>query len=204
MLDELKIINSLLSTIGVDGLTTSDESHPDFVKARAQIKLTTNSCLKLGFWFNTTYPTFSPNADGDILLPNNTLHTDALDTSIHVTKRGRKLYDIARRTFTFDADYTVTVKHIATLSLDELPETALDYIRHRARYEFYVDNDGDEGKSRRYEAAASQAWVELYRENLRNLDISALNNQTSRRMAKGRRSGTQFTSALNAHLHTGY
>ena len=203
MLDELKIINSLLSTIGVDGLTASDDQHPDFVKARNQVKLTTNSCLKLGFWFNTTYPVFTPNENGEIMLPNDTLHTDALDTSVHVVKRGRKLYNIAERTFVFDAGTAIRVKHIATLALDELPETVLDYIRQKARYEFYVDNDGDEGRARRYEGAANQAWVELYREHLRNLDITALNSPASRRMTKGRRAGTSYSSALNAHLHTG-
>lgn len=203
MLDELKIINSLLATIGVDGLTATDDQHPDFVKARLQVKLTTNSCLKLGFWFNTTYPTFTPNDNGEIFLPNDTLHTDALDTTVHVTKRGRKLYNIAERTFIFPAGTAILVKHIATLALDELPETVLDYIRQKARYEFYVDNDGDEGRARRYEAAANQAWVELYREHLRNIDITALNSPSSRRMTKGRRTGTAGYSALNAHLHTG-
>lgn len=186
MLDELSIINKMLASTGVAGLTSNDATHPDYAVAKSQLDINIVGTLKLGFWFNTTYPVFTPNAQGEILLPSGTLHTDPCDTALNYVKRGRKLYDMTNRTFQFDAATAVQVKHIASLALDELPYTAQEYIMRAAVYEFYLDQDGDEGKLQRHEKARSQAWVELYREHLRNSDLNRLHSPPLLRMARGR------------------
>lgn len=190
MLTELSIINKMLASIGVDGLTSSDTSHPDYARAKDQLDINVTSTLKLGFWFNTTYPTYTPNAQGEILLPNGTMHTDPCDIKLNYVQRGRKLYDMTNRTFKFAVGSQVQVKHIAELTIDELPETVKEYIMRSAVYEFYMDQDGDERRLDRLERSKGDAWIALYREHLRNRDINRMDSPAMLRMARGSRIST--------------
>ena len=184
MLTQLDLINAMLRTIGTGGLTSADTSHPDYMEALAVLELELAAIQRLGLWFNTTTPTLKPNTSDEILLPNGTLHCDPVDTRLNYVKRGRKLFDMDCRKFTFDAP--VKVKLITKLVLDELPETAKDYLRHSARYAFYLDNDGDERKLARLDAARNQSWAELWREHLRNRDVNRMHSPGVQRMAVGR------------------
>ncbi|ANS06233.1 hypothetical protein HOR19_gp40 [Phage MedPE-SWcel-C56] len=186
MLDELTIINSMLSAIGVDGLTGADSDHPDWVKANGKLQEVMFSTLKLGLWFNTSYPVWSPNSEGEIYVPNGTLHNDPCDTRLNYVKRGRRLFDMTNRTFQFATGTTVKVKHVVELDLSDLPASAQDYVKHRARYDFAVDEEMPEGKLNRLEDAKMQAWVELWREHLKNTDTNALNSPQASRIAVGR------------------
>lgn len=192
MLTELSIINSMLATQGIEGLTASDDTHPDYKTALAKLTQVKTSVLKLGMWFNTTYPTWQLNDDLEIVLPNGTLHCDPVDTSLRYVKRGSRLYDLTNRTFFYTLGTTVQVKHIQELQLTEMPETALDYLRAKAAYEFYLDQEGTEVKLKRYFSLQGQAWTELYREDLRNKDVNRMHTPSLRRMRRG-----NLSSGLN-------
>lgn len=180
MLNELKIVNAVLRTIGTGGLTSSDTAHPDYAEALAVIDLVLTDAQKLGLWFNTSYPTLAPAATKEILLPSGTLHCDPLDTRLNYVKRGRKLFDNDKRTFLFDCP--VAVKLVTELNLPELPESASAYVLHKARYDFYLDNDGDENKLRRLESARNEAWIGLWREHMKNRDVNRLDSPGVRRL----------------------
>lgn len=187
MLDELSIINSMLASTGVGSLTSTDSQHPDYQRARIKLDEVLVSVLKIGHWYNTSYPTLSVNTIGEIVLPSGTLHCDPLDTSLNYVKRGARMFDLGNRTFKFPSGTRVRIKHITSLKIEELPATAQDYLKARARYEYYLDEDGDENKLRRYDDLKSQAWAELYREHLRCLDVNATHSPSATQMRKGTR-----------------
>ena len=152
MLSELDIVNDMLSAISVSGLTSSDTDRPDYIAAKNKLDRVVFSVLKLSLWFNTSYPTLVPNVAGDILLPNDTLSADPVDRSLSYVQRGSKLFDTVNRTFTFAEGTCVKTKIVRRLSIDEMPSYVQDYVARRAVYEFYLDEDGDENKLRRYDS----------------------------------------------------
>lgn len=170
MLSRLDIINSMLAATGTQPLTGQDEQHPLYVKANTKLNEVSTSVQKLGMWFNTTVRDMNPGGDDQITLPSDTLRADPTDRSNNYTMRGSRLYDIGNHTFTIED--TVEVKLVRKLELRDLPQSALFYIKDKARYEFYLDEDGTEPKLSRYEKAMQVAWIELYREHLINRDTN--------------------------------
>lgn len=187
MLSELDIINDMLAAVGVEALSSSDTDHPDYLAANKKLDRVKTSVLKMALWFNTSYPTMQPNTFGEILLPNGTLSADPTDRSKNYVQRGAKLFDADNRTFTFETGTEVKVKIVKDLDISEMPLPAQDYVARRAVYEFYLDEDGDENKLRRYESARNVAWAELYREHLRNRDTNKFDNPQISRLARGQR-----------------
>jgi hypothetical protein len=186
MLTELDIVNSMLRTIGIDGLTSTDTDHPDYVEALQVLNEVRADVNKLGYWYNTSYPTLELNASNEIVLPANSLSSDPCDRSRNYVKRGSKLFDMDNRTYTIDA--AVQVKLVENLEIEEMPETAKSYIKAKARYEFYADNDGDAQQVARLERDRLRAWAEFYREHIRNRDINHRDSPAAMRIRKGVRS----------------
>lgn len=184
MLTELDIVNSMLGTIGVGGLTSSDTQHPDYMTALQVLRIARIGTNKLGHWYNTTTPTLLRNEAGEITLPASVLHCDPVDRARRCEKRGLRLYDLDNRTYVFEAD--VRAKVITDLELDEMPETAKYYVMAAARYAFYFNEDGDGNKLQHLLSERSIAWAELYREHLRNRDISTLDGPAAKLLARGR------------------
>jgi hypothetical protein len=186
MLTELDIVNSMLRTIGIDGLTSTDTDHPDYVEALQVLNEVRADVNKLGYWYNTSYPTLELNASNEIVLPANSLSSDPCDRNKNYVKRGSKLFDMDNRTYTIDA--AVQVKLVENLEIEEMPETAKSYIKAKARYEFYSDNDGDAQQVARLERDRLRAWAEFYREHIRNRDINHRDSPAAMRIRKGVRS----------------
>lgn len=186
MLTELDIVNSMLRTIGIDGLTSTDTDHPDYVEALQVLNEVRADVNKLGYWYNTSYPTLELNASNEIVLPANSLSSDPCDRNKNYVKRGSKLFDMDNRTYTIDA--AVQVKLVENLEIEEMPETAKSYIKAKARYEFYADNDGDAQQVARLERDRLRAWAEFYREHIRNRDINHRDSPAAMRIRKGVRS----------------
>lgn len=198
MLTELDIVNSMLRTIGVGGLTSTDTQHPDYMEALQVLKDVKTGMNKLGYWYNTSYPTLALNTTGEIILPANTLHCDPVDRSNNYVKRGSKLFDQDNQTFIFTD--TVQVKLVLDLSIDEMPETPKDYLRAAAREEFYSDNDGDLGRLDRLTRRRQEKWAEFYREHIRNRDINHRDSPSSRAMHRGVR-GSRSERAVNGYFY---
>jgi hypothetical protein len=186
MLTELDIVNSMLRTIGIDGLTSTDTDHPDYVEALQVLNEVRADVNKLGYWYNTSYPTLELNASNEIVLPANSLSSDPCDRNKNYVKRGSKLFDMDNRTYTIDA--AVQVKLVENLEIEEMPETSKSYIKAKARYEFYSDNDGDAQQVARLERDRLRAWAEFYREHIRNRDINHRDSPAAMRIRKGVRS----------------
>ena len=170
MLTELDVVNEMLSAVGMAPVTAQDTRHPSYNKASNKLRTVMNKVQNLGLWFNTTYPTLRKNTAGEIILPAGTLHCDPTNTKINAAKRGSKLFNLDKQNFVFDAD--VKVKLVVQLGFRDLPETAKQYIKDSARYEYYLDEDGTEPKLSNLREAQNVAWVVFYRDHLRNRDTN--------------------------------
>lgn len=180
MLSELDIINDMLRATGTTRLTAQDTVHPSYQKALDTLERISQSIQARGLWFNTTYQELSPTSSGEIIVPQDTLHCDPVDITKNYSLRRRRLFNLSTQSFNFDE--AEMFKIVRALDLEEMPFCALDYIRARAKYEFYIDEDGGEPKLTRYMNERDEAWTKLYSEDLKNRDVNYLNSIASRRL----------------------
>lgn len=184
MLTELDVINAILATKGMRPLNSLASDHPSLPPAKSKLDNTMNKTQNLGLWFNTSYPTLKLNSDSEIVLPAGTLHCDPVKTSYRTAKRGNRLYNLDTSSYIFDTE--LEVKLVLELPFDDLPESAKQYVRDAARYEYYLDEDGTEPKLTRFERARGVSWAVFYREHLRNRDVNYLHgNNLTRLMSRG-------------------
>lgn len=165
MLTELDIVNSMLAATGIKAVTAGNTDHPAYVKAKTKLDNIISDVLDLGYWFNTSVVTLQPNTDGEIVLPQGTISVDPVDRCNNFVQRGRRLYNADKRTYTFTEDVECTL--VETLEIEEMPPTAVTYIKEYARFEFYLDEDGTDPKLSNYRNNKATAWTKLYREHIR-------------------------------------
>ena len=131
---ELEAVNECLENIGQAPVNTlAGDLGVDTQIALNYVTKTNRELQSQGWYWNTDQNyKLSPNVDGDILLPANTLSVRSYgqDVRRNLVQRGSRLYDRDNQSFT----YTTAVYVELTLGLDftDLPETARRYIALRA------------------------------------------------------------------------
>ena len=145
---ELTIINSMLSTTGTASLSAEDTSHPNYITALAILNSVVEEFSAKPYWFNTTYRTLQPNLEGRILVPTNALSCDPADAALDYYVRGQYLFDNGNYTDIIGAPVDVII--VAKLALDDMPPIVIQFIRKKARLEYYVDQDGSANKIKSY------------------------------------------------------
>ena len=170
MLTTLDIINAMLASTGTRPLTSNDTRHPAYTKALNKLEHTSREVQKRGWWFNASRRVMRPNTSGEVILPGRTLHADPVDRTSGIVIRGRKLYDLPNATYNIGTE--IAVRYVELLPIEELPAPAADYIKSRAVYDYFLDEDGAAGKLGEYKAARDMAWVEFKDEHLKNADIN--------------------------------
>lgn len=183
MLTELEIINAMLASTGTAPLTTNDTQHPFYVKANNKLALVNREVQSKGWWFNRAKRTLNPNLQGEIILPSNTLHADPVDRSDGLVIRGTKLYDMENATAVLNR--SVKIVFVELVPLFDLPPAAGEYIKARAVYEFYRDEDGVMPKLGEYKQARDSAWVRIKAEHLRNADVNYFDGASFAQMQRG-------------------
>lgn len=135
---ELEAVNLMLSVIGespVNSLT--DIGVADAATAYKILSYSSREVQLVGWHWNTeeNFP-ISPNSDGFLMLPPNTLKVDTSGLSCHLdlVQRGQRLYD--RYNHTYEFTDPVRVEIVLMLDFDELPEAARSYITIRAARQF--------------------------------------------------------------------
>lgn len=140
--NELTIVNAMLSCIGdlpVEDLDTA-ASDADVLKARARLKQLMIDEQTKGWWFNTETWEFTPDGTtGYVTLPSTTLRIRNEEQYI---KRGTQLYDVTAHTLVIDED-TIELDLVLLLDYDQLPYSFYKYIKDKARYAFFLEEDGD-------------------------------------------------------------
>lgn len=125
---KLQAVNICLSSMGEPSVNTLDSAAPDAQMIADIIEETSRSVQGIGWHWNIEKHKLSPNTNGEVLLPANTLRIDSVDgdKSKDVVHRGTRLFDRENNTYIFDD--TITVELFAGLPFDDLPFSAKQYI----------------------------------------------------------------------------
>lgn len=174
MTTTLDVLNHMLNVIGESPVSTVSSDHPSVLAAMVELNRVKREMQTRGWWFNTEYNLkLIPNEAGQVLIPTDTLYIDPVDPFSHLVRRGGKLYDPVNHTFILDQ--SVPVNAVLLLPVEDLPESAAMYVMHKAAYDFYVNDDGDETKSNRLERQVDRAWAVLQQEELKVSNVNAKN-----------------------------
>jgi hypothetical protein len=176
---ELEAVNECLENIGQAPVSTiSGDLGVDTQIALNFVRKTNRQLQSQGWYWNTEEEyLLSPNGDGDILLPANTLSVRPAgrDVTRKLVQRGPRLYDRDNQRFTFTDD--VYVDLTLGLAFEDLPETARRFIALRAARQFQdrVEGQATEGDTEDERLALS----DLHADQLRVDRPNALTNNYS-------------------------
>lgn len=188
MTTQLEVLNHVLSVVGEDPVSSANSTHPTAQTITNTINRVNKQFQLRGWWFNKEYAlTINPDTQGQIILPSNTMKVDPTDTASALIKRGGKLYDPINHTYEINA--SVIVNLTLLLPIEELPESAGTYIMHKAAYDFYFNDDGDEEKSNRLLGEVNLAWAAVQSEQLQVKNINAKNRPAAAQLRAGIRQG---------------
>jgi len=190
MADELDIINAMLAVNGEAPVSSISSTDPAAIQARNLLKRLNKKVQARGWWFNKECITLQPIASGEILVPQNALSVDPVDTRSQYVKRGTRLYDTGNNTYIIDEDVECLV--ILQLDISELPETLGNYLEDKAAKDYYTDDDGDEQKINRLEAREAESFAYLQRENLANGDVNIRRSRLGSRLLRETRSNSNY------------
>ena len=132
---ELAAVNQILGAVGQAPVTTLDQTNPDVAIAYDTLIEVNREVQAEGWSFNTEteYP-FSPDTNGDILVPSNILLIDLAQISenigYEVVLRNGKLYNKIDHTFTWESQVKCDVVWLFEFS--DLPTPFRDYVTARA------------------------------------------------------------------------
>jgi hypothetical protein len=148
---ELEAVNECLENIGQAPVSTiAGDLGVDTQIALNFVRKTNRQLQSQGWYWNTEEEyLLSPNGDGDILLPANTLSVRPAgrDVTRKLVQRGPRLYDRDNQRFTFTDD--VYVDLTLGLAFEDLPETARRYISLRSARQFQdrIEGQASQGDS---------------------------------------------------------
>lgn len=182
MLNELEIVNAMLWINSEARVSTLSSTNPSVQDAKAVLNTVNTSVQKRGWWFNTEVIDLVSTLDNEIIIPSNTLSIDPMDTRKNYTQRGTRLYDLTNNTYKISE--TVKVRLVILLDINELPLVVLDYIRHKAVFEYYMGNDGDPNKTQALFSLVKEAWALLQSEDLKNKDVNIYNSPIGAELMK--------------------
>lgn len=165
----------MLATTGTAPLSTSDTAHPSYRKASALLTDVLEEFHSMEMWFNTHLRTLQPNTDGRVLVPANTITCDPVDICKNYSIRGQYLFD--NENFTFTINEPVECIVITDVPVQELPTAAYQYVRAKARYEYFLDEDGSTTKLQNYLGMYQQKMQDLVTTNLKLQDVNFFNSQ---------------------------
>jgi len=132
---ELAAVNQILGAVGQAPVTTLDQTNPDVAIAYDTLIEVNREVQAEGWSFNTEteYP-FTPDNNGQILIPDNILLLDLSDLyenkGIEVVRRSGKLYNKIDHTYTWDDQIKCDV--VWLFDFADLPIPFRDYISARS------------------------------------------------------------------------
>lgn len=172
---ELSAVNILLVVIGDTVVNDLEVTNADVSAARVVLADTRKEILSVGWWFNSeTGFVLTPDTDGFINLPANTLDVDSTSSGDAFVSRGGKLYDTANHTYTFTQPVTVDI--VLDLDFPELPRAAYQCVTAQASLTFASNFDADEVQLKRLTATAVKMGQLLKKTNLKNQDTNVFNS----------------------------
>lgn len=184
MTTQLEVLNHVIGVIGETPVSNVNSTHPTAQSALLTITRVSKQFQLRGWWFNKEEClVLSPNSSGEVIVPSTTLKIDPVDTRSKLVKRGTRLYD--PRNHTYNIGVAVTVDLVLLLPTDELPESAAAYLMHKAAYDFYVADDGDEMKAKLLLLEEQKSYAALKAEQLQMSDVNAKNRPVTALLRAG-------------------
>lgn len=177
MYTRLDIINEMIVSTGARPLTAEQTSHPLYMKAEQLLDRVQAAVQSVGLWFNTEVREIEAQSNGEVRVPQDCIKADPLDRHCNLTLRGNRMYNLDTGNYQIDAD--VVLKMIFELELNEMPLAAQEYIRAKAVYEFYLNEDGADPKLSNYRNERDTGWQALYREHLRQRQANVFDNTSN-------------------------
>lgn len=188
-LTTLDAINEILATGSESPLSTiEDDAVVDASLANNTLKATSVEVQTKGWFFNETdEATLTPDQDGHIVLPLNTLRVDTVgdDADKDCVQRGNRLYNKTDRTYVFDAPVTVTF--VEGLEFEELPSSARLYIMIKAARKYqdrYFGDDATHSYNKQDELEARAALID---EDIASRDSNMLSDSRFAQNLQSRR-----------------
>lgn len=184
MASKLEVINYVLSVVSESPVSDPASNHPTVQSVLAVVDRVNKEVQQRGWWFNKELSfELLPDGNGYIILPSNTLKAEPSDVRSVLIKRGARLYDPVLHTFNIGIKTKCNLTVL--LNIEDLPETAATFIQHRAAYDFYVNDDGDETKSNRLEKNVAFSWQQLNSEELAASNVNSINRPISALLHSG-------------------
>lgn len=136
---KLDAVNMALEAVWESPVSSLEGAGTGSAPAMARRKLdeTNLNVQSRGWAFNTEYGlTLTPDVNGSINVPSNTLTVDTIDedASVDVVQRGTRLYNRGDHTYQFTK--AVKVMLVTALDFEELPQVARQYIALMAARSF--------------------------------------------------------------------
>ena len=132
---ELPAINEILASVGQASVTTLDQTNPDVAIAYDTLLNVSREVQAEGWTFNTEeYYPMTPDANGEIVIPNNMLQIDLhdeKDNQYETVRRSGKLYEKINHTYdwtTLTGWDTVRCNIVWFFDWVDLPRPVQDYI----------------------------------------------------------------------------
>ena len=134
---ELPAINQILSSCGQAPVTTLDQTNPDVAIAYDTLLQVSREVQAEGWTFNTEYHyDFTPDANDEILIPNNVLQLKLTENWGNVDKdgirRNGKLYDRQDHTYKWTDQSPVECDVVWEFDWVDLPQPIQDFITARS------------------------------------------------------------------------
>lgn len=166
---ELDAVNIILRNDGEAPVAQLDENGFDEASdAQAALEEISRTVQDSGWAFNTDFNRkLSPDLNGDILLPADTLwvRPSASDKAMTVVERGRKLYDLVSNSYTFNQPVHLDVCQM--LDFADLPSAARYYITIRAARVYQARATGSGSQNAFTEQDEMRAQAALRKADLR-------------------------------------
>ena len=132
---ELPAVNEILASVGLAPVTTLDQTNPDVAIAYDTLLNVSREVQAEGWTFNTEeYYPMTPDANGEIVIPNNMLQIDLhdeKDNQYETVRRSGKLYEKINHTYdwtTLTGWDTVRCNIVWFFDWVDLPRPVQDYI----------------------------------------------------------------------------
>lgn len=130
---KLQAVNIALNNVGQNSVASLDVAVPVDAQIAANIiDEVSRETQNAGFIWNTETRWITPDTEGNIYLPANTLKADVVGESFHldVVQRGLRMYDRENTTFVFTQP--IKVELILALEFEEISEAARRFVTVRA------------------------------------------------------------------------
>jgi hypothetical protein len=166
---ELSAVNLILRNAGETPVNSlSGEVPLEASQARETLIEVSEDVQSRGWYFNTEVYQLSPDNNGNIMLPQNTLSVRSVGASglIPVTSRGRKLYNMTPLATGPVFTGPMTLELVLGLDYEEMPSVARRYIALRAARVFQYRETGDEMNAQEDTSDETRALTELHAEQL--------------------------------------